>query len=87
LQVPEQARAGSPVKVSVDVKNSGKRAGEEVVQLYIKHPGVVRELQGFSRISLTPGQNKTVEFPLTRPEAGDIQIQVGGLVKSCRISP
>ncbi|MGA2137029.1 MAG: glycoside hydrolase family 3 C-terminal domain-containing protein [Bryobacteraceae bacterium] len=86
LQVPAEARAGSPLKISVDVRNSGKRAGEEVVQLYIKHPGVVRELQGFTRISLTPGQHKTVEFPLTRTDAGDIQIQVGGLVKSSRIS-
>jgi len=54
--------------VSVDVTNAGKRAGDEVVQLYIQHltskvqrPG--KELKGFQRISLQPGQKKTVRIP------------------------
>ncbi len=85
LQAPDEARAGSPVKVSVEVENSGKRAGDEVVQLYVKHPGVVRELQGFERVPLGAGEHKTVEFALTRASAGEIEVLVGGLRKSCRI--
>jgi beta-glucosidase len=55
--------------VSVDVANTGKRAGDEVVQLYVKHLGskVTRpheELKGFRRITLEPGGTKTVEIPL-----------------------
>jgi beta-glucosidase len=87
LRAPEQAPAGSPIKVSVDVRNSGQRTGEEVVQMYIKYPGVVRELQGFERVSLTPGERRTVEFPLIRPTSGDIQILIGGMTRTCRISP
>src|ERR1017187_5278922 len=85
LQAPAEGRAGSPIKVSVDVENSGKRAGEEVVQLYIKHPGVVRELAGFTRVSLAAGEHKTVDFSLTRAAAGDIGITAGTLKKTCKI--
>ena len=55
--------------VSVDVRNTGKVAGDEVVQLYI-HQQVssvtrpVKELKGFRRVALAPGQSQTVEFTL-----------------------
>ena len=75
------------MKVSVEVRNSGKRDGEEVVQLYTKHPGVVRELQGFERVALRAGERKTVEFNVTRAVAGEVGISVGGLSRSCRITP
>ncbi len=57
------------VNVSVDVKNTGMRAGDEVVQLYVKHIGSklerpVEELRGFERISLKRGETKTVELKL-----------------------
>lgn len=62
-------KAGSNVKVSVDVTNSGKVAGKEVVQLYIgdeesslERP--VKELKGFRKISLEPGETKTVTFEI-----------------------
>jgi len=56
-------------KVSVEVTNSGKVRGDEVVQLYIRDEvssvtRPVKELRGFQRISLAPGETKTVEFPL-----------------------
>ena len=55
--------------VSVEVSNTGKVAGDEVVQLYVQHPkGNVpwppRELCGFGRVSLKPGEKKTVTFTL-----------------------
>lgn len=64
-----QISSSDTVTVSVDVKNTGKRAGDEVVQLYVhdieasvKRP--VKELRGFERISLQPGQTKTVTLSL-----------------------
>jgi beta-glucosidase len=57
------------VTVSVDVTNTGKRAGDEVVQLYTRHIGSAvtrpnRELRGFKRISLEPGERRLVRFAL-----------------------
>ena len=56
-------------KVTVQVKNTGKCTGAEVVQLYIAPPKrsifrPVRELKGFGRVELEPGESKTVEFTL-----------------------
>jgi beta-glucosidase len=58
------------VRVSVTVKNSGKVAGKEVVQLYLndKYGSVsrpVRQLKGFTKVYLQPGQETTVHFALT----------------------
>jgi beta-glucosidase len=63
-------RADGSVTVSIDVTNTGKRAGDEVVQLYVQHVGSaverpVRELKGYARISLTPGEMRTVTFRLS----------------------
>lgn len=57
------------ITVSVDVTNTGKRAGDAVAQLYVKHmkSAVQRpkeELEGFKRVSLAPGETKTVQIPL-----------------------
>jgi beta-glucosidase len=87
LRAPQEARAGGPIQVSVEVENSGKRAGDEVVQLYVKRAGVIRELRGFERVSLQKGERKAVEFTMTPREAGEITISLGGLTKRCRITP
>ncbi len=65
----ESMKESETVKVTVDVKNSGSRAGKEVVQLYVgKKDGSVvrpvRELRAFDKIELNPGETKTVEFVL-----------------------
>lgn len=65
---PTLAKDGS-ITVSVDVKNTGKCAGDEVVQLYVKHLNSavgrpIQELRGFKRVALQPGESKTVEIPL-----------------------
>ena len=57
------------LKISVDVTNTGKRRGDEVVQLYVKHlnSGVdrpLKELKAFRRVTLAPGQTRTVVLPL-----------------------
>ena len=65
----DKIKADGKLNISVDVKNTGKRAGDEVVQLYIhqekssvKRPA--KELRGFQRISLKPGEKQTVVFTL-----------------------
>jgi beta-glucosidase len=55
--------------VSVDVTNSGTRVGDEVVQLYIQHVGSaverpIRDLRGYRRLTLAPGETRTVQIPL-----------------------
>jgi beta-glucosidase len=57
------------------VTNTGNRAGDEVVQLYVKHPRskVERpneELEGFQRVTVDAGQTKTVEIPLPASRLG-----------------
>lgn len=55
------------VEVSASIENTGKVYGKEVVQLYIGIPGgPVRQLRGFEKVGLNPGQNAKVIFPLTR---------------------
>src|SRR5690349_564326 len=61
--------ANGKVTVTVDVENTGRRAGDEVVQLYIRDlvatmTRLVKELKGFQRISLQPGEKRKVEFVL-----------------------
>jgi beta-glucosidase len=61
-------RDGS-ITVSVDVRNTSKRVGDEVVQLYVSHVGSkldrpAEELKGFTRITLAPGKKTTVQIPL-----------------------
>ena len=62
-------RASALVRVSVDVTNTGARAGDDVVQLYLRDDAAsvarpVRELKGFQRVTLRPGETRTVEFVL-----------------------
>jgi beta-glucosidase len=70
---PAEILPGATAKVTVDVTNTGQRLGDEVPQLYV-HPKVssvtqpVQQLRGFERITLKPGEKKTVEFALT-PES------------------
>jgi beta-glucosidase len=58
------------VTASVEISNTGARAGQDVVQFYVRDldPKVdkpVRELKGFSKVALQPGETKTVQFRLT----------------------
>lgn len=72
----ETVHSQSPITITVDVTNTGKRTGDEVVQLYIsdKVCSVITyesQLRGFERITLQPGETKTVSFIL-QPE--DLEI-------------
>ena len=70
---PDKISPEAQTKVSVDVTNTGGRAGDEVVQMYIRDEvssvtRPVKELKGFRRIHLDPGQTRTVEFDLSPKE-------------------
>ena len=71
----------SVATVGVDVKNTGSVAGTEVVQLYLRNTSAsveqpVRELKGFTRVTLAPGETKHVDFPLSFSELNFINAQM-----------
>lgn len=93
------------LNVSVDVKNTGSRAGEEVVQLYLSEPTsytpkFAKDLRGFKKVYLEPGETKTVQFTIGPNELyvyseqsrsyeidpGTYQIRIGGSSDNLSIS-
>jgi len=75
----EKLRLGGELGVSVTVKNTGKRPGAEVVQLYVRDlvgsvTRPVKELKGFQKVELQPGQTREVTFTL---KAGDLAFYTG----------
>ncbi|MBR1584909.1 MAG: glycoside hydrolase family 3 C-terminal domain-containing protein [Clostridia bacterium] len=94
----------APVAVSLTVKNTGKREGTEIVQLYVKdiHASMTRptkELQGFCRVFLRPGEEKKVCFTLYpsqmafldedmrwKIEKGDFEVQIGSSSEDIRLT-
>jgi len=56
--------------VNVDVKNIGKRDGDEVVQVYLKYPDGVQRLKGFKRIFIKSGETETVSIPIDNESMG-----------------
>jgi len=91
----QKIRKNETVTVKVDVTNTGKYAGDEIVQLYIRDrvssvTRPVKELKGFKRISLKPGETKSVALKITPEhlafhnidvkfvvEPGEFEIMVG----------
>jgi len=70
LSAPASAAKGKNITVKARVTNTGKRDGEEVVQLYLSHKNVfakapLKALKGFQRIALKAGQSKWISFTLT----------------------
>jgi beta-glucosidase len=97
--------AGGSVDVTFDLKNTGRRAGEEVVQLYVTHLGSkverpLKELKGFARVALRPGETKRVTLALAAErlaywdvkskrfavEPGTVRLAVGGSSADVRLS-
>jgi beta-glucosidase len=71
----QRISATGRLTASVDVENVGRRPGDEVVQLYVRDVAAsmtrpVKELKGFQRVALQPGEKKRVEFLLTAEELG-----------------
>jgi beta-glucosidase len=100
---PTAAAAGESVEISLSVANTGQVAGDEVVQLYIcdeyaSPPRPVKELKGFCRLSLAPGEARRLTFQLPVDllafhdenlelivEAGKIQVFIGSSVDDIRL--
>jgi beta-glucosidase len=69
IVTPEKLKANANISISVDISNTGKYAGDEVIQLYLKDEVssvtvYESQLRGFERIHLEPGEKKTVQFTL-----------------------
>ena len=72
--------------VSTTVRNTGSRAGDEIVELYLRLRGTsvalpVRQLEGFRRVALAPGESKRVEFTVGRDELAFWNIDMQDLVE------
>jgi beta-glucosidase len=95
--------ADGRLTLSLDVKNCGDRAGDEVVQLYVRYPDSkvtrpVKELRGFRRVTLGPGETQPVTFALDAcqlatygedgfaVEPGRVQVLVGGSSADIRLT-
>jgi beta-glucosidase len=70
---PAETGTHGEINVSIDVRNTGKRDGKEVVQLYIRDliatvTVPVKELRGFDKVLLKPGEMKTIHFRLTHDD-------------------
>jgi len=77
--------------VSVRVRNTGTKAGAEVVQLYLHDPVAslsqpVRRLRGFERVTLQPGQTRTVSWRLNRNDVGYYNNRDRFIVENGRIN-
>ncbi len=96
---------GNQLVVSFTIKNIGKRKGEEVAQLYVKNPvnnipRAVRELKGFAKVELKPGQMKRIEMKINTKNlnyynvskndfesiGGDYEIQIGASSRDIKLS-
>ena len=83
---PAKIKATENANVSVTVTNTGKRAGDEIVQLYIRDlvSSVTRpimELKDFKRISLAPGESKTIEFVITPEKLSFLDLEMKNVVE------
>lgn len=70
MECPEEMQIGDSLKIKVEVSNTGKCMGEEVVQLYLSHKSIAREtplcqLAGFEKVELKAGERKVIEFKLS----------------------
>jgi beta-glucosidase len=79
-------KTAQPLHVSTTVKNTGARAGDEIVELYIRLRGTsvarpVRQLEGFRKLTLAPGESKRVEFTLGRDELSFWNIDMQDVVE------
>ena len=100
---PPNPVPGDTVQISIDITNTGEKRGKEVVQLYIcdiesRLPRPPKELKGFRKISLLPGERKSVAFTLEKEafsfydpelkqwvaEPGEFEIQVGSSSRDIR---
>ena len=91
LDIKENIIVNKPIDVKVDVKNSGDLKGEEVVQFYLSHEGTgeaspIRSLVGFDRITLNPGETKTVSLTITPKQYALISLEGKPLINPGKIS-
>ncbi|MBE1298521.1 MAG: hypothetical protein GJ680_01245 [Alteromonadaceae bacterium] len=90
LCVPTMVKSGEDITVSVTVTNTGERAGEDIVQLYLRDQFAtvtrpLKSLKAFRRIQLEPGESKTVQLTLTPAELGLYDEELNYVVEARKI--
>ena len=83
---PAKIGVAGQARVSVTVSNTGNRAGDEIVQLYLRDlvssvTRPIKELKDFKRISLAPGESKTVEFVITPDKLSFLDLNMKSVVE------
>jgi beta-glucosidase len=83
---PARVGVAGETKVSVTVSNTGNRAGDEIVQLYVRDlvssvTRPIKELKDFKRISLAPGESKTVAFVITPDKLSFLDLNMRNVVE------
>jgi beta-glucosidase len=105
MKAPAAIDGNGAIDVTFDIKNTGARAGDEVAQLYVKHVNSsvdrpIKELKGFQRVALQPGETKTVTIPLSAKdiaywnvdkhafvvESDKVQLQIGSSSSDIRLT-
>jgi beta-glucosidase len=84
-------KTAQPLRVSTTVSNTGSRSGDEIVELYLRLRGTsvslpVKQLEGFRRVTLAPGESKRVEFTVGRDELAFWNIDMQDLVEPASAS-
>ena len=91
LRLPGAVEVGDSVRVSVEVRNRGRRGGEEVVQLYVSRRGMVSgrmpicSLAGVRRVWLEPGERRMVSFAVAPEQLGGVDERGNRVVVSGRV--
>jgi len=85
-----EAKAGERFTVTIDVTNTGSRTGDEVVQLYLRYEGTsvtrpVKELRGFKRVTLAPGERRTVRFVVSVDQAAFLDREMNLVIESTEL--
>jgi beta-glucosidase len=86
LTLNEKMKGNDTLKITIKVTNTGKIAGKEVAQLYIKDEVAsitppVKRLKGFQKVSLAPGESKVLEFKITKKELAFVNEKLAWIVE------
>lgn len=90
LKMNKEITTDQSLNLSIDVTNSGKKDGEEIVQLYLSHKGLnfqmpIRALKAFERVSLKKGETKQVVFTLNPEQLAVIDEKGQSVVMPCTV--
>ncbi|HEY5381655.1 MAG TPA: glycoside hydrolase family 3 C-terminal domain-containing protein [Acidobacteriaceae bacterium] len=85
LKLPSTVKAGEPVTIEAEVKNTGRVAGDEVAELYLSQPHAfetpIRKLAAFKRVHLAPGKTTHISLTITPRALGQVDAQGNRIIR------